>query len=52
MKCILLVRISTEKQSFDYQEQELYKYKPKNKRIKWFIIDDNNEYPIDDIYGD
>lgn len=26
--------------------------KPKNKRIKWLILDDNNEYPIDDIYGD
>lgn len=27
-------------------------FKPKNKRIKWFILDDNNEYQIDDIYGD
>lgn len=27
-------------------------FKPKNKRIKWLILDDNNEYPIDDIYGD
>lgn len=24
----------------------------KNKRIKWLILDDNNEYQIDDIYGD
>lgn len=27
-------------------------FKQKNKRIKWFILDDNNEYQIDDIYGD
>ena len=37
-----------------YEGNKPYKFifKPKNKRIKWFILDDNNEYQIDDIYGD
>ena len=37
-----------------YERNKPYKFifKQKNKRIKWLILDDNNEYQIDDIYGD